>query len=34
MKIDWFFKFIISDAKFEDSPDLLLLINNNKSHYV
>ena len=24
----------ISDQKFEDSMDLLLLINNNKSHYV
>ena len=28
------FPIYISDQKFEDSMDLLLLINNNKSHYV
>ena len=28
------FPIYISDQNFEDSMDLLLLINNNKSHYV
>ena len=28
------FQIYISDQKFKDSIDLLLLINNNKSHYV
>ena len=28
------FPIYISDQKFEDSMDLLLLIDNNKSHYV
>ena len=28
------FSIYISDQKFEDSMDLLLLIGNNKSHYV
>ena len=34
MKINWFFQFISQIKKFEHSMDLLLLINNDKSHYV
>ena len=32
---DWLvFPIYVSDQKFEDSMDLLLLINDDKSHYV
>ena len=34
MTIDWFFPVYISDQKFEDLMDLLLLIDTDKSHYV
>ena len=34
MKMGWFFPIYISDQNFEDSIDLLLLIDDNKSHYV
>ena len=33
-KIDWFFPIYISDQEFENSIDLLLVIDENKSHYV
>ena len=33
MKIRWFFQFV-SDKRFKDSIDLLLLIDDDKSHYV
>ena len=33
MKINWFFQFV-SDQKFEDSMDMLLLNDDDKSHYV
>ena len=33
MKMSWFFQFVL-DQKFEDSIDLLLLIDDDKSHYV
>ena len=34
MKIDWFFQFAFQMKKNKDSMDLLLLIDNDKSHYV
>ena len=34
MKIDWFFSIYISNQKFQDSMDLFLLIDNDKSRYV
>ena len=34
MKMSWFFPIYVSDQKFENSMDLLLLINDYKSHYV
>ena len=34
MKISWFFPIYVSDQKFEDSIDLLFLIDNDKSHHV
>ena len=34
MKISWFSPIYVSDQKFEDSIDLLLLIDDDKSHYV
>ena len=34
MKIRCFFPIYVSDQKFEDSMDLLLLIDDDKSHYV
>ena len=34
MKMGWFFPIYVSDQKFEDSMDLLLSIDNDKSHYV
>ena len=33
MKISWFLQFV-SNQKVDDSIDLLLLIENDKSHYV
>ena len=34
MKISWFSPIYVSDQKFEDSIDLLLLTDDDKSHYV
>ena len=33
MKMSWFFQFV-SDKRFEDTIDLLLLINDDKSYHV
>ena len=34
MKMSWFFQFTFQIKKIEDSMDLLLLIDDDKSHYV
>ena len=34
MKISWFFQFMFQIKNLEDSIDLLLLIDDDKSHYV
>ena len=34
MKMGWFFQFMFQNKKFEDSMDLLLLIDDDRSHYV
>ena len=34
MKINCFFSIYVSDQKFEDSMEILLLIDDDKSHYV
>ena len=32
-KMDWFFQFLFPIKKFEDSMDLLLSVDDDKSHY-